>query len=252
MKVVPLSVPSLLRAGPGPFLDEVFLGFRLALGGAQEYFGVKADMVTYGKSLGGGLPVGVVCGKSELMRRFKYDRPMDICVARGTFNSHPYVMATMNEFLRYLDEPEVRDGYKELDALWDSRARELNQRLGRFGIPVRVANMTSVWTTLYTQPGRYNWMFQYYLRAEGLALSWIGTGRLIFSHDLTDSDFDEIAHRFISAAQAMQADGWWWNGVVLTNKAIKRQVLTELFSARKLSAAFVTGTIASVGCGTQP
>src|SRR5262249_36862643 len=43
--------------------DEVFVGFRLAPGGAQEYFGVKADMVTYGKSLAGGLPVGVVCGK---------------------------------------------------------------------------------------------------------------------------------------------------------------------------------------------
>ncbi|HSU88597.1 MAG TPA: aminotransferase class III-fold pyridoxal phosphate-dependent enzyme, partial [Terriglobia bacterium] len=124
--------------------DEVFLGFRLALGGAQEYFGVKADMVTYGKSLGGGLPVGVVCGKSELMRRYKNDRPMDICFARGTFNSHPYVMATMNEFLRYLDEPEVRDGYRQLDALWEGRARNLNHRLERFGIPVRVANMTSV------------------------------------------------------------------------------------------------------------
>ncbi len=46
--------------------DEVFVGFRLAPGGAQEYFGVRADMVTYGKTLGGGLPVGVVCGKREL------------------------------------------------------------------------------------------------------------------------------------------------------------------------------------------
>ena len=43
--------------------DEVFVGFRLALGGAQEYFGVQADMVTYGKTLGGGLPIGVVCGR---------------------------------------------------------------------------------------------------------------------------------------------------------------------------------------------
>jgi glutamate-1-semialdehyde 2,1-aminomutase len=43
--------------------DEVLVGFRLARGGAQEYFGVKADMVTYGKSLAGGLPVGVVCGR---------------------------------------------------------------------------------------------------------------------------------------------------------------------------------------------
>ena len=45
--------------------DEVFVGFRLAPGGAQEYFGVRADMVTYGKTLGGGLPVGVVCGRAR-------------------------------------------------------------------------------------------------------------------------------------------------------------------------------------------
>ncbi|MBT2829193.1 aminotransferase class III-fold pyridoxal phosphate-dependent enzyme, partial [Staphylococcus coagulans] len=53
--------------------DEVFVGFRLAAGGAQEYFGIKADMVTYGKSLAGRLPVGVVCGKKDLMRRFRDD-----------------------------------------------------------------------------------------------------------------------------------------------------------------------------------
>src|SRR5262245_62249928 len=102
--------------------DEVFLGFRLALGGAQEFFGVKADMVTYGKSLGGGLPVGVVCGKSRLMSRYDESRPMDICFARGTFNSHPYVMATMNEFLRHLDDPEVLAAYDQLDAVWNDRA----------------------------------------------------------------------------------------------------------------------------------
>ena len=55
--------------------DEVFVGFRLAPGGAQEYFGVRADMVTYGKTLGGGLPVGVVCGRADLMRRYREDRP---------------------------------------------------------------------------------------------------------------------------------------------------------------------------------
>jgi glutamate-1-semialdehyde 2,1-aminomutase len=211
--------------------DEVFLGFRLAVGGAQEYFGVKADIVTYGKSLGGGLPVGVVCGKSKFMRRYKDERPMNICFARGTFNSHPYVMATMNEFLRYLDEPQVLASYAALEDLWNSRARNLNDRLERLRLPVRVANMTSVWTTLYTQPSRYNWMFQYYLRAEGLMMSWIGTGRFIFSHDLTDSDFDEIVNRFVAAAQAMDADGWWWNDGRLTNKAIKRRVIRELFNA---------------------
>src|SRR5262249_25792755 len=91
--------------------------------------------------------------------------------------------------------------------------------------------MTSVWTTLYTVPSRYNWMFQYYLRAEGLMLSWIGTGRFIFSHDLKDREFDEISNRFVAAAQAMQADGWWWHGAALTNKSIQRRIFKELLSA---------------------
>ena len=88
--------------------DEVFVGFRLAAGGAQEYFGVRADMVTYGKSLAGGLPVGVVCGRKELMRRFRDDRPADVCFARGTFNSHPYVMTAMDEFLEPARQPELQ------------------------------------------------------------------------------------------------------------------------------------------------
>ncbi|HMG80051.1 MAG TPA: aminotransferase class III-fold pyridoxal phosphate-dependent enzyme, partial [Xanthobacteraceae bacterium] len=55
--------------------DEVFVGFRLAPGGAQDYFGVRADLVTYGKTIGGGLPIGVVCGRKDLMKRFRDDRP---------------------------------------------------------------------------------------------------------------------------------------------------------------------------------
>src|ERR1700727_1276880 len=102
--------------------DEVFVGFRLAPRGAQEYFGVKADMVTYGKTLGGGLPIGVLCGRKELMKRFRDDRPADICFARGTFNAHPYVMTAMNEFLHRLETPEVRTLYKNLDETWDGRA----------------------------------------------------------------------------------------------------------------------------------
>ena len=83
--------------------DEVFVGFRLAVGGAKEYFGVQPDLITYGKTLGGGLPVGVLCGRSELMKRYRADHPADICFARGTFNSHPYVMGAMTEFLHRLE-----------------------------------------------------------------------------------------------------------------------------------------------------
>jgi glutamate-1-semialdehyde 2,1-aminomutase len=208
--------------------DEVFVGFRLAPGGAQEYFGVRADMVTYGKTLGGGFPVGAVCGKRELMRRFDERRPADILLARGTFNSHPYVMAAMQVFLERL--PELQDLYDGLEERWNARAGSLNDMLGE--LPVRVANLSTIWTVLYTRPSRYNWMLQYYLRAEGLALSWIGTGRLIFSLDYTQADFDAVAERFVRAARAMQEDGWWWSDPSLTNKGIKRAILREMIAHR--------------------
>ena len=215
--------------------DEVFVGFRLGRGGAQDYFGVRADLVTYGKTIGGGLPIGVVCGKSELMRRFREDRPADICFARGTFNSHPYVMAAMNEFLGYLMTPKADALYCDLDRIWDGRARLLNDRLAAESLPVKVANMSSIWTVNYTQPSRYNWMLQYYLRAEGLALSWIGTGRMIFSLNYSDADFNAVADRFVAAAKAMKRDGWWWSNPTITDKTIKRTVLKELIVQRLFS-----------------
>jgi len=212
--------------------DEVFLGFRLAVGGAQDYFGVRADMVTYGKTLGGGFPVGVLCGRAALMRRFRDDRPADICFARGTFNTHPYVMTAMREFLRRLDTPEVRALYVGLDATWNARAAQLNERLRAADLPVQVANLSTVWTVLYTRPSRYNWMLQYYLRAGGLALSWIGTGRLIFSLNYTQADFDAVVERFVAAAKAMRQDGWWWADPVATNKSIRRNILREIVAHR--------------------
>src|SRR5262249_51764760 len=72
--------------------DEVYSGFRLAPGGAQQYFGVRADMVVYGKTVGGGLPIGVVCGTQALMRRFDPERAMRIAYVVGTFSAHPVVM----------------------------------------------------------------------------------------------------------------------------------------------------------------
>jgi glutamate-1-semialdehyde 2,1-aminomutase len=212
--------------------DEVFVGFRVARGGAQEYFGVRADLVTYGKTLGGGLPIGVVCGRHELMKRFRDDRPADICFARGSFNSHPYVMGAMNEFLHHLQTPAGQAIYRALDGTWNARAERLNARLRADDLPVEVANLSSIWTVCYTRPSRYNWMFQYYLRAEGLALSWVGTGRLIFSLNYTDADFEAVAERFVAAAQAMQRDGWWWSHPELTNKSIKRAILKETIARR--------------------
>jgi glutamate-1-semialdehyde 2,1-aminomutase len=189
-------------------------------------------MVTYGKTLGGGLPVGVVCGKRELMKRYREQRPADICFARGTFNSHPYVMGAMQVFLERLQSPEVLAMYAGQDERWNARAERMNQRLSDAGLPVQVANLSSIWTVFYTRPSRYNWMLQFYLREQGLALSWVGTGRLIFSLNYSDTDFEAVCTRFVAAAQAMEADGWWWQDAALTDKSIRRGVLREMLAQR--------------------
>jgi len=218
--------------------DEVFVGFRLARGGAQEYFGVRADLVTYGKSLGGGLPVGVVCGRGDLMKRYDEERPVDVCLARGTFNAHPYVMGAMHEFLTRLESEPIRALYRDLDAVWERRTADLNARLQAAELPVQVANLSSIWTFNYLKASRYNWMFQYYLRAQGLSLSWIGTARLIFSLNYSDADFAAVADRVVAAAEAMRRDGWWWQNPALTNKAIRRRIQRELLQAWWTTSSF--------------
>lgn len=212
--------------------DEVFTGFRLGYHGAQGYFGIQADMVTYGKTLGGGLPVGVLCGRRDIMQRFKPDQPANISFARGTFNSHPYVLASMNVFLQRIEQPEYRKLYARAEALWDARIAQLNERLRCADAPVEVVNLHTICTVIYRRPSRYNWMFQFYLRDQGLELSWVGSGRMIMSLNFTDEDFEEVTSRFVRAAQQMTEDGWWWQSPQLTDKAIRRQLATEMLQAR--------------------
>jgi glutamate-1-semialdehyde 2,1-aminomutase len=139
----------------------------------------------------------------------------------------------MHEFLLRLETPQIKALYAGLDDTWNARADELNRRLEGKALPVRVANMSSIWTVFYTCPSRYNWMLQYYLRREGLALSWVGTGRLIFSLNYTAEDFEAVASRFVAAAEAMAQDGWWWEGDSEARRpSIKRQVLYEMLSHR--------------------
>lgn len=212
--------------------DEVFTGFRLAYRGAQEFYGIQADLVTYGKTLGGGLPVGVLAGTHSLMQRFKNDQPVNVSFARGTFNSHPYVMGAMNVFLNRIRQPDIQQQYQESESLWNHRVARLNQRLESEALPLRITNIHSILSVLYTRPSRYNWMLQFYLRQAGLELSWTGTGRLIMSYSFTEDDFNQVIERFVIAAHQMQADGWWWQSPTLTNKAIMRQFLVDMVSAR--------------------
>ena len=215
------------RNGVALIFDEVFMGFRLGIGGAQEYFNVQADLVTYGKTLGGGFPVGVVCGNAPWMKRFREERPADLCFARGTFNAHPYVMVAMNQFLKALDEPEMAQKIRESSCVWSERLTQFNESMQSKGFPIQMIGMETVWSLQHTCASRYNWMLQFFLREAGIALSWTGTGRFIFNHAVSDHDFEWFLERFIQACEKMQSGGWWWHPEGQTSKLIRRRFLME-------------------------
>jgi len=189
--------------------DEVYTGFRLAPGGAQEFFGVQADMVVYGKTVAGGLPIGVVCGRRELMQRFDQQRPMRLAYVVGTFSAHPAVMGAMYEFLTWATEDESDARYEEMNQRCAAWVLSTNRRLADDSLPIRVVALGTIWTVLFKQPGRYNWLLQYYLRDEGITLSWVGTGRCLASMDFTSADYATLERAIVRAARQMMHDGWW-------------------------------------------
>jgi glutamate-1-semialdehyde 2,1-aminomutase len=219
------------RQGIALILDEVFLGFRMSHRGVQGRYGIQADMVTYGKTLGGGLPVGVVCGQSAWMKRFKEDRPADLCFARGTFNAHPYVMASMNVFLRHWLSPECKALVDGAEALWTQRMQKMNEALQAQGHPIRFAGLPTIWTVIYQRPSRYNWMFQYHLRRHGVALSWVGSGRFIFNFSYTESEFEQVMACVLKAAADMGHGGWWTLPQGTTAATVQRQLIKEMLGS---------------------
>jgi glutamate-1-semialdehyde 2,1-aminomutase len=213
--------------------DEVYSGFRLAPGGAQEYFGVQADLVVYGKTVGGGMPVGVCCGRKELMCRFDPDHPMRLAYVIGTFSAHPPVMGAMNEFLRWVTNPQAEQLYNEANQGCTAWVASVNKEFAERGLPLRVVNLATVWTILFQQPGRYNWLLQYYLRAEGVMLSWVGTGRCLSNMAFTPEHYAELQAKLVAAASRMKQDGWWLEGLDQPERrrAMKSRLTWELIGS---------------------
>jgi len=212
--------------------DEVYTGFRLARGGAQEYFDVKADMICYGKALAGGMPIGAVCGPAHLMRRFDPDHPLRLCYLVGTFSAHPSIVTMTKKFLEDIKKID----YQKKHDVYDVWVGLMNKELEERGHPVRLAHFASVWLFQYTEPGRFHWLMQYYLRSRMVNLAWVGTGRLSFSLDFNSEHLAVLRESVLLACQDMEEGGWWWTSGPNHASVIKSMVNKEIAWSLTVSA----------------
>ena len=124
--------------------DEVITGFRLAPGGAQEYFGVRADLVTYGKIIGGGMPVGAYGGSRKLMEQVA---PLGPVYQAGTLSGNPVAMAAGLAQLRILKStPEIYENLERRGAMLEKGLKEVLS-----GIPAQVNRVGSLLTVFFTE-----------------------------------------------------------------------------------------------------
>ncbi len=137
--------------------DEVVTGFRLALGGAQEFFGVKPDLASYGKIVGGGGPLGCVAGREDIVDRTnpRHKGKSDYAYINGTLHGNPVAAAASLATLELISEPGFHDG---LNARAESFYLEMQGVLDRHGLPVRVTGRASLWQFLFSDKDPRNQM----------------------------------------------------------------------------------------------
>jgi amino acid adenylation domain-containing protein/non-ribosomal peptide synthase protein (TIGR01720 family) len=195
------------RASIALIFDEVLLGFRIALGGAQAWAGVTADLVTYGKIIGGGLPIGVVAGRRSFMDRLdggawalgNTGPSAPTIFFAGTFNKNPLTMAAAVAVLEQLERegPGLQDGLNRRTA---ALAQRLNAALAARTGAMRVDSASSLFRFVGAPD-----VFYYNLLDQGL---YVWEGRTCFlSTRHTDADLDRIVGAVTASADALVADG---------------------------------------------
>lgn len=127
-------------------MDEVMTGFRVALGGAQELYGIRADLTTMGKVIGGGLPVGAYGGRKEIMELVAPSGPM---YQAGTLSGNPLAMAAGYETLRILKQR--KSIYTQLNALGEQSESGLRRILQDLNLPYQLNRVGSMFTLFFTE-----------------------------------------------------------------------------------------------------
>lgn len=126
--------------------DEVITGFRLALGGAQEYYGVKSDMTTLGKIMGGGFPMAAFCGKEEIMRMIA---PSGKVYQAGTYNGNPVSVTASLRVLSFLLERR-ESFYSEMEEKCRQIVKPLRRILDELGLGLQINHIASMFQLFFT------------------------------------------------------------------------------------------------------
>jgi glutamate-1-semialdehyde 2,1-aminomutase len=202
----------------GAFLifDEVITGFRLAPGGAQEFYGVIPDVSTFGKVAGGGLPFGAVGGSVEAMRLMEYDTEPGSILMAGTFNGNPLVTAAGTAVLKCLSsEPQL---YTRLNAMGDRFRAEINRFAQEADFPAIATGVGSMFW-MHATHGPINSVRDAHrgdrFASPGLRLLYRRNGLHISSHHgfmctaHTDDDITQLIETHKAAMQELRAQGVW-------------------------------------------
>jgi amino acid adenylation domain-containing protein len=193
--------------------DEVVTGFRVHPGGCQALFGIRADLATYGKVIGGGLPIGVLAGSRTYMDAldggvWSYDDDsyptVGVTFFAGTFVRHPLVMVAARAVLLHLKEagPALQDN---LTAKTAGIVAELNAFLETTGLHTRIETFASF--AYFAWPPEYNFasLFYYWMRAKGIYIQESFPLFLTTAH--SDADVAQIVRAFKESVLEMQAAG---------------------------------------------
>ncbi len=202
------------KSGTALIFDEVVTGFRCAPGGAQEYFGVEADLATYGKVIGGGMPIGVLAGKREYMDAldggmwsYGDDSFPEVGVTffAGTFVRHPLAMAAAWRVVEHLmgEGPRLQIDMEERVA---RLCRTLNTHFAAIGVPIRIPHFSAHAVIEHAPDLKHASLLWYYLREKGVHV-WEGRP-LYFTTAHTDGDFDHVIRAFVDSVREMQDAGF--------------------------------------------
>ena len=194
--------------------DEIITGFRCHPQGAQGYFGVSADIVTYGKVIGGGMPIGAVCGKAEYLDAldggmWQYGDgsfpEVGVTFFAGTYIRHPLAMAASWAVLNYLKSqgPGLQKTLNERNA---RLVGELNGFFTRSGVPLRLDSFSSLFLPHFDDEIKYGGLLFLHLREKGLHL-WEGRPCFLSTaHTVQDEEF--IIRVFKESVRELQEGGF--------------------------------------------